>query len=231
MKYRHLFFDLDHTLWDFDTNAKHTLFELYEELHLAAIGIDDFELFYENYLLHNHRLWERYRNGHITQKDLRIKRMRMTLLDFKIANEPLAERLSKDFLLLLPTRKALFDGAIEILEYLTNKNYRLHLITNGFEEVQRSKILHSDIGKYFQEIITSESSNSLKPHQDIFHYALKSAGANVKESIMLGDDVEADIMGASNIGMDQVFINHNKITPHFTPTYMVHSLIELQSIF
>jgi len=231
MKYKHLFFDLDHTLWDFDTNAKLTLQELYETLDLQRKGVDDFEKFYQNYLHHNMKLWERYRNGFIKQAELRIKRMRLTLLDFKIGDEALAETMSKRFLEMLPTRKALFPHTVEVLEYLKNKNYQLHLITNGFEEVQHQKIVNSNIHHYFDKVITSEASNSLKPNKEIFDFALSTTKAHIKESIMLGDDLVADIMGASNVGMDQVFINHIGKQPDFTPTYTVKCLKELKEIF
>ncbi|HWN88908.1 MAG TPA: hypothetical protein VNM35_07590, partial [Chitinophagaceae bacterium] len=127
MKYRHLFFDLDHTLWDFEANARVTLLELYNTLQLEQRGIHDFDLFHKNYLTHNEKLWERYRNGFIKQEELRVKRMWLALLDFKIADELLAKQLSVQFLDLLPTRTILFPYAIEILEYLTNKKYQLHL--------------------------------------------------------------------------------------------------------
>lgn len=231
MKYRHMFFDLDHTLWDFDTNAKLTLQQLYDGLNLKSRGVDNFEQFYNNYLVHNAKLWIRYRNGHIQQRELRVKRMRLTLLDFKIADEDLAEILSKEFLNQLPQRNVLFPFAIEILEYLTQKKYVLHLITNGFEIVQHHKINNSKISHYFNKVITSEASNSLKPNKEIFAYALKETGANIEESIMLGDDLEADIMGAHKAGMDQVYINHIGAKPYFKPTYTVNNLKELMEIF
>ena len=157
--------------------------------------------------------------------------MRLSLLDFKIGDEALAEAMSSRFLEMLPTRNVLFPYAIEILQYLSNKNYRLHLITNGFEEVQHHKINNSRISHYFDKVITSEGSNSLKPNKEIFEFALAATKANLKESIMLGDDLEADIIGASNAGMDQVFINHVEAVPDFKPTYMVKSLKELEDIF
>lgn len=231
MKYKHLFFDLDHTIWDFDANAKLTLHELFHSLELEKKGVEDFEQFYRNYLHHNMKLWARYRNGFIKQSELRVKRMRLALLDFKIGDEVLAEKLSTMYLEMLPTRNVLFPYAIEILDYLSNKNYQLHLITNGFEEVQHHKINNSKINHYFGKVITSEGSNSLKPNKEIFDYALAATNANIKESIMLGDDLEADIMGAHKAGMDQVFINHVKAIPHFKPTYVVNCLKELEEIF
>lgn len=231
MRYKHLFFDLDHTLWDFDANAKNTLHDLHNTLELEKRGVHDFELFYQNYLEHNTKLWARYRKGFIKQAELRTKRMRLTLLDFKIGDESLAETMSKRFLEMLPTRNILFPYAIEILEYLSNKNYQMHLITNGFEDVQHHKINNSKINHYFDKVITSEGSNSLKPNKEIFEFALAATNASTKESIMLGDDLEADIIGAHNAGMDQVFINHVDAHPTFKPTYMVRSLKELEALF
>lgn len=229
--YRHLFFDLDHTLWDFEANARATLLELYHSMQLEERGVNDFDLFHKNYLAHNEKLWERYRNGYIKQEELRVKRMWLALLDFKIADENLAKDMSVQFLDLLPTRTILFPYSIEILEYLTNKNYELHLITNGFEKTQHSKLKYSGLGSFFKEVITSEGSNSLKPNKEIFDYAFEKTGADPKESIMLGDSIEVDIIGAMNAGIDQVFINHNNIAIDIKPTYVVTSLKELEKIF
>jgi putative hydrolase of the HAD superfamily len=231
MKYRHLFFDLDHTLWDFEENAKITLLELYTKLQLEQRGVNDFNLFHKNYLVHNEKLWERYRNGYIKQEELRVKRMRLALLDFKIADDGLAKDMSVEFLDLLPTRTILFPYANEILQYLANKNYQLHLITNGFEKTQRSKLKSSGLDKYFKEVITSEVSSSLKPNKEIFDYAFQKTGARPEESIMLGDSIEVDIIGAIQAGIDQVFINHLNISIDIKPTYVVNSLKELENIF
>ena len=235
MKYKHLFFDLDHTLWDFEANSRQTLEELYHLMQLESKGVKDFDLFHKNYLVHNDKLWERYRNGFIKVDELRWKRMWLTLLDFKIANESLAKEMGVFFLDLLPTRKILFPYTMEILDYLTGKNYRLHLITNGFEKTQHSKLMHSGLDKYFTEVITSEASNSLKPHKEIFDYALQKTGALHKESIMIGDTIEVDILGAVNAGIDQVHVNHLTKEPALVneklPTYTVYSLKELENIF
>ena len=231
MKYRHLFFDLDHTLWDFESNAKATLSELYQSLQLEKKGITNFGQFYKNYLAHNEKLWERYRNGFLKQEDLRIKRMRHSLLDFKIADEELAQAMSVKFLELLPTRTILFPFTKEMLQYLTDKGYAIHLITNGFEEVQYKKLKFSGIDVYFKEVITSESSGWLKPNKEIFEYAFHKANALPAESIMIGDTLDVDIRGAMNAGIDQVFVNHHGITTEMQPTYTINSLKELKSIF
>jgi putative hydrolase of the HAD superfamily len=157
--------------------------------------------------------------------------MWLTLLDFKIGDEPLARKMDVLVLEALPTRKILFPHALEVLGYLRNKGYVLHMITNGFEKTQHSKLQHAGLAGYFTEVITSEGSNSLKPHKEIFEYALQRAGANKKESIMLGDSVEVDIQGAMNAGIDQVYVNHLDQPPAIRPTYTVRSLKELESIF
>ena len=230
-KYENLFFDLDHTLWDFEANARLTLQTLYEELHLKSIGVYDFELFYKNYLAHNERLWERYRKGYIKQEELRVKRMWLALLDFKIANDELSQKMNVLFLDLLPTRTILFPYAKEILQYLADKNYKLHLITNGFEKIQHSKLKYSGLDPFFKEVITSEGSNSIKPNKEIFEYAFRKTGANPATSIMIGDTLDVDILGAINAGIDQVFVNHIGITSDIKPTYTVASLKELEEIF
>lgn len=236
MKYKHLFFDLDHTIWDFEANSRQTLAELYESSQLKERGVDDFDLFHRQYLVHNDKLWDRYRNGYIKVDELRWKRMWLSLLDFKIADEPLARKMGVDFLELLPTRKLLFPYTIELLDYLAGKDYQLHLITNGFEKTQHSKLQNSGLDQYFKKVITSEGSNSLKPHKEIFDYALRQTGAKTGNSIMIGDTIDVDVLGAFNAGMDQVHVNHLtkekvEIKPGLLPTYTVFSLKELENIF
>jgi putative hydrolase of the HAD superfamily len=229
--YKHLFFDLDHTLWDFDTNAKETLTELYTYFDLEAKGVHPFTEFYKHYLHHNKILWDRYHKGFISSDELKWKRMWRTLLEFNIGSEQLARDMSAKFLEILPTKKLLFPHTIEILDYLTAKGYQLHLITNGFEKTQWSKINNSGLSHYFTHMITSETSNSLKPKKEIFEYALNKTGASLPESIMLGDNLDADIQGAINAGMDCVFVNYLKASTEVKPTYIIHHLKELEQIF
>jgi putative hydrolase of the HAD superfamily len=230
-KYKHLFFDLDHTLWDFDANARATLEQLHIDLRLPDRGISDFDKFYTNYIGHNEILWERYRKGEIRQDELRLKRMWLTLLDFRIADEDLSRQLSELFMQLLPTRTILFPDTIEVLQSLTAKSYQLHLITNGFEHTQHSKLVSSGLDPFFGEVITSEGSNSLKPQRAIFDYAMERAGASVQESIMIGDNLDVDIAGAMAVGMDQVHVNFTGTKQHLIPTYTVTTLRELDDIF
>jgi putative hydrolase of the HAD superfamily len=154
----------------------------------------------------------------------------LSLLDFKVANEKLAKEISNAYLEILPDKTHLFPYTIEILDYLKNKDYRMHLITNGFESVQFKKINNSGLAAYFIEVITSEASNSLKPHKDIFEYALKNANASVSESIMIGDNESADIQGGINIGMDTIFVNHIQAIPTVPATYTITHLKELENI-
>lgn len=229
--YKHLFFDLDHTLWDFDTNARDTLQEVYAAFELHSIVPATFDEFYERYIFHNELLWDRYQKGFISADELKWKRMWRTLLDFKIGDEILSKNLSARFLEILPTKKEVFPYTMEILHYLTSKEYKIHLITNGFEKTQWSKIRNSGLDKFITHVITSEASNSLKPKKEIFEFALQKADAKLQESIMIGDNLEADIQGAMNAGMDTVFVNHINATTTINPTYTVTHLNQLEKIF
>jgi putative hydrolase of the HAD superfamily len=231
MPYKDLFFDLDHTIWDFELNSKETLWDLHQKYALEAKGINNFDEFYNIYSLHNHRLWDRYSKGFIKQEELRWKRMYLSLLDYKIADEALSKEISIDYLTILPNKKNLFPYTIEILEYLKNKDYAMHLITNGFESVQFKKIKNSNLADYFTEVITSEASNSLKPNKEIFEYALKVTNAQLETSIMIGDNESADIQGAINAGMDSIFVNHLQIEPTVPATHTITHLKELENIF
>lgn len=230
MTYQHLFFDLDHTLWDFETNSKETLRELFLTHRLHETVTDDFDFFFEKYSFHNKRLWHRYNHGFIRQDELRWKRMWHALLEFKIGDETMAKKLSGEFLEILPSKKALFPHTQEILTYLTTKNYKLHLITNGFEQIQWRKLDNAQIGHYFSTVITSESACCLKPNKGIFDFAIGKAACCYQESIMLGDNLDADIVGAMNAGMDTIFVNHINEETTLQPTHIIYHLKELEDI-
>jgi putative hydrolase of the HAD superfamily len=231
MPYKDLFFDLDHTIWDFELNSKETLWDLHIKYNLEAKGINNFDVFYSQYSVHNHKLWDRYTKGFIKQEELRWKRIYLSLLDYKIADEALSKEMSIDYLTILPTKKNLFPYTIEILEYLKSKNYKMHLITNGFESVQFKKIKNSNLADYFTEVITSEASNSLKPNKEIFEYALRVSNAQLETSIMIGDNESADIQGAINASMDSIFVNHLQVAPTIPATHTITHLKELENIF
>lgn len=230
MAYKHLFFDLDHTLWDFETNSKETLQELFFKHNLHQTVTPDFDEFYAHYSIHNKRLWDRYHHGFIKQEELKWKRMWHTLLEYKIADESLARQLSAEYLEKLPFKNKLFPYTIEILEYLKKKGYILHMITNGFEQVQWRKLENAGIASYFVEVITSELACCLKPQKEIFDFAINKAGCCYQESLMLGDNLDADIQGAINAGMDTVFVNHINEPTTLQPTYTIRHLKELEEI-
>lgn len=231
MKYKHVFFDLDHTLWDFETNSKETLYDLYHELELASMGVAAFDHFHHTYHYHNNIFWDRFRKGYITREELRWKRMWRTLLDYKLANETLARQLSERYLEILPTKKNLFHDTIEVLDYLKLKKYPMHLITNGFEKTQLAKLANSGIRDYFTHIITSEAAGIMKPHLAIFEYALGTSGAEAATSIMIGDTLDADIEGGNRAGMDTVYFNPAEpVKGNILPTYVIQNLAELKTI-
>ncbi len=228
--YKHLFFDLDHTLWDFDKNSEKALRQLYHEFELSGRGIEDFDALFRSYNVHNDKLWDRYRNGFIKRDELRWKRMWLMLLDFKVADTALANEISTAYLEILPMQTLLVPHAKEVLEHCKGR-YEMHLITNGFETTQRLKLQYSGIARYFNQLITSEKSNSMKPHGDIFTYALKASDATVENSIMIGDAIDIDILGAINAGWDTVYYNPAGVQHTRKPTYEISHLEELLRIF
>lgn len=228
-RYKHIFFDLDHTLWDFNRNSAATLSRIYKEYNLVDLGITDEKDFFDRYTKHSDMLWARFRTGTINREALRWKRFWLTLLDYKIGDSALAHELSTAYLEILPTQTLLTPYSKEILDYC-QEDYTMHLITNGFDTTQKMKLHFSGIAQYFSEIITSEKSNSMKPKPGIFEFALETTGATIEESIMIGDAIDVDILGASNAGWDQVYYNPEKIKHDRKPTYEVHCMSELKSI-
>ncbi len=227
--YRHIFFDLDNTLWDFKANSIETFRDIFSKYHLSEKGILSFDDFLEVYYKHNHILWELYRKGQILKEVLNIRRFALALQDFGIDDNLLSSSIAEDYVSLSPTKTNLFPNTIAVLDYLSKK-YTLHIITNGFEEVQYRKLNYSGLTMFFSEIITSEDAGAKKPELSIFKYALKRSGAIVEESLMIGDDEEIDIIGAEEAGMDQVLVDYNNIYPDFKATYRIKSLEELYNI-
>jgi putative hydrolase of the HAD superfamily len=206
IKYRHIFFDLDHTIWDFDKNAEETLRELYGIYELKELGLHSADLFIETYTRNNHQLWAEYHVGKITKAALREERFKKTFLDLGLHPDVIPVGFEDDYVKLCPTKTNLFPNAHETLQYLQSK-YTLHLISNGFSESQDIKISRTNIGGYFQHIIISETIGVNKPDKAIFEHALKLAGTTKEESLMIGDSLEADVRGALNFGMDAIYFN------------------------
>ncbi len=228
-QYKHIFFDLDRTLWDFEQNSHNVLQEIYLNHHLQNKGIPSFEVFYNTYHKINHDLWDLYRIGKITKDFLNLERFYASLKAFDINEKDTAKAMGLDYVTLSPYKKVLFPGTHELLTALQVK-YKLHLITNGFAEVQTTKIKESDLEKYFEKIIISETTPWKKPSPEIFKYSLNKTNATVEESIMIGDDINADIKGAASIGMDQIWTNFTKSKSDFKPTHTVTKLIEILNI-
>ncbi len=229
-KYKVLFFDLDHTLWDFETNSIATLRHVYHECELANHGIEDFDDFNVVYHEINDKLWDKFRKGLMSREDLRWKRMWQTLLHYKMNREDIAKVMAERYLEILAEQQAVFPFTHEVLQYCKDKNYELHLITNGFEATQKMKLKNADLQKYFDQMITSEMAMSMKPKKEIFHFALQATNARVEESLMIGDALDVDILGAQHVGMDSVYFNPHKNPHHEQPTYEITCLSELTSI-
>jgi len=201
-KYQTLFFDLDNTLWDFDKNSRKALFTAYTIWKIGDSGTD-FSAFYESYATNNERMWERYRNKEITKQELIRKRFERTFSDCNVTHlDPLD--FNDTYLSDMPEHTILTEGARDLLDYLRSKNYSLHIITNGFKEVQLRKLQKSRLLEYFGKIIISETVKAPKPDVEIFEYALKSTNSKKRNSLMVGDSWEVDILGAMKAGMDQV---------------------------
>jgi putative hydrolase of the HAD superfamily len=228
-KYKHLFFDLDHTLWDFDTNSQVVLHRLYDELKLQEYGIPSYEAFHKIYLSVNSQYWAKFHHGLLTKDQLRIGRFVETLRRFRIDDIPLATTLSTHYTDRSPFQTALFPGAIETLEYLAGK-YEMHIITNGFEEIQGIKLKQSQLEPHFKHIFISEKVGYQKPQKEIFLHAMEITGASVDESLMIGDNMQTDIAGARSVDMDQVFFNPTGQKTRENATYEITELKQLRNI-
>ena len=226
--YKHLFFDLDRTLWDFETNALDTFKDIYEKFKLNRF-IAAFDEFVSVYHSHNNRLWEQYRNGELPKATLSQQRFEFTLRDFGVDDKAFAGQIAQDYLTISPTKTVLFPYAIEVLESLKQIR-QLHIITNGFIEVQKVKLQRSRLNPYFTQVITSEDAGAMKPNRRIFDFAVEKTNALRSESLMIGDDYTADIIGAKEAGIDQVFFNPQRKKTEQKATYEIQSLKELLSI-
>ncbi|HZX59123.1 MAG TPA: YjjG family noncanonical pyrimidine nucleotidase [Mucilaginibacter sp.] len=219
---KHLFFDLDHTIWDFDKNAEEALHELYVIYGLKELGLHSADIFIETYTRHNHRLWAEYHTRKITKAELREARFKKTFLDLGLQPDVIPAGFEDAYVKLCPTKTNLFPDAHETLRYLQGK-YVLHLISNGFQESTALKISGTNIGGYFENVIISEVVGVNKPDKAIFEHALSLAGAIKNESLMIGDSLEADVYGALNFGMDAIYFNPNGLDkPEDVPVQISH---------
>jgi putative hydrolase of the HAD superfamily len=222
-----IFFDLDHTIWDFETNSLQAITELYAEFNLDELGVG-VEDYFPVYLRCNEHCWDMYRKNQMNKDLLRHQRFYLSFKEFGKLDRPLAKKVSKRYIEMSPLKTCLMPGSLEILDYLQPK-YPLHIITNGFEEVQFLKMKNSGIEKYFTHVITSEKVGRRKPEPRIFEYALKKINCLPQHALMIGDDLNTDVKGAINSGIPAIWYNHHQKeaeTQHFA---MIHHLEELKN--
>lgn len=226
---KHIFFDLDHTLWDFEANSRETLFEIFIDYQLDKYGVTSQEDFADTYREVNSHFWAEYREGRLGRSELRKKRFVTTFERFEVFDEGLAFEIGEWYLERCPQKSALLPHARETLEYLSEK-YDIHILSNGFDTSQRMKMKSSGIIEFFKHVITSDLAGISKPHIQIFEYARGMAGASREESAMIGDNLDIDIRGAAVAGFKQVYYNPEKIEHDFNPTAEVQSLDQLREI-
>ena len=229
MGINHIFFDLDRTLWDFETNSHEELVNLYHVHKLHQRGISLQNEFIKVYKKINHQCWEDYRKNLITKEKLRSERFMKTLLHFGIDDKKLANELGDDYVHNSPNRTILIDGAIDLLEALKD-HFHMHIITNGFEEVQWVKLRNSKLLPYFKEVITSEAVGVKKPDPKIFQFAVEKANTTVVESVMIGDDLKTDIIGAIQVGMKCIYYNPHGNVNKYPVWREVKSLLKIKEI-
>ena len=229
MKYKHLFFDLDRTLWDYDANASKALSEIYRAYELDK-SFSSAEEFLERYNHHNDILWDDYRNGNILKEELRTKRFELTLLEKGIQDRELCTEIGDRYMYITPRLNILAPNTIDTLEYLLQKGYSMYILTNGFLSTQQQKMAHSKLDKYFKRIFSSEELGINKPRKEIFHWAVSSIHANKKECVMIGDDVEVDIMGAMKYGIDTIWFNPSNLHSEKKSTYIIQDMSDLKEI-
>ncbi|MGM0612296.1 MAG: YjjG family noncanonical pyrimidine nucleotidase [Bacteroidota bacterium] len=228
-EYKYLFIDLDGTLWDFAENAKATLHEIFEFHNVKNSGVKSFNTFLSIYQSINTELWALFREGKVSKDFLSVERFRKTLAQLS-QDENKANQMAQQYLLWSSEKTQLYPGVIETLEYL-QKKYSLHILTNGFNEVQYKKIENSGLSPYFHTIITSDDAGAKKPEIEFFDYAFRHTHANPKQTLMIGDNEEVDIAGALKANIDQVFVNLDKHqVPGLTPTFEIQNFSELKAI-
>lgn len=231
MKMQHIFFDLDNTLWDHRQNAKLTLKEIFDREEVAQTCQINFEDFHREYFTVNERLWAQIRDGEITKEFLRHHRFYDTLLFFGIDNIALAQKIESQFLDEILNHNELVEGAFEILEYLSERGYKLHILSNGFREVTFRKCEYSGIKNYFQTITSADEIDIRKPNAAVFTYALKKAQAEISDSVMIGDDWIADVEGGKAFGMKVIFLDVFNDQYEAEGVTVIKKLSELKQFF
>jgi putative hydrolase of the HAD superfamily len=225
--YTHIFFDLDRTLWDFNKNSSDTLFEIIDHFSLSE-QVKDAEAFIVSFHHINEQLWDDYRKGKIKKYNLRLERFRRLLARYEIEDIEVAEKMSSYYLNHCPLKGALIKNSKEILRYLAPK-YKLYILSNGFYDVQMTKMINSGISRYFKKLFTSDRIGYSKPKAGIFEYAIRSENVKKEETLVIGDDITNDILGAKNVHIDQVLYNPQKLQIDVIPTYEIDDLLQLKN--
>lgn len=227
--YQHIFFDLDHTLWDYDRNVTESLSELYYHYDLLGLGIPTFQNFFESFHHINYQLWDDYNLGTIDKVNLRKTRFPRIFTHAGGVAEAIPAEFEEDFMHRTSSKSHVFPYTFEILTYLQEK-YQLHIITNGFDESQAKKINSAKLATYFDLVVTSETTGHKKPDARIFHHTVEKLGTRHEHCLMVGDNPNSDILGAINAGIDQVYFNPEGKQIDLKPTYTIAHLKELEGL-
>lgn len=221
-----IFFDLDRTLWDFETNSQTVLETLYREYNINKY-FPNFLLFFKKYKEVNEAMWQQYYKKEITKDDVRLLRFYHTIGEEK---EMCAE-MSQSYINISVYQTAVFPDAHEVLSTLKERGYHLHIITNGFTEVQHRKLRNCKLDSFFDTVTTSEDAHHHKPDIRAFQFAIKQANTNIANSAMVGDDLVTDIQGAKDTGMYTIYFNPNRINIAHTADIEIGELKSLLKIF
>lgn len=227
---KHIFFDLDHTLWDFEKNSREAMLHLFLEYGFDTAFNTDFNTFIAVYEKINHELWRQYALKQVSKEELRYQRFHQAFLHFGYDRVEIAKAWADEYLAISPYKTHLIDGSLEILNYLKAKNYELHIITNGFREVQHIKLSESGLKDFFRHIIISEDHGVNKPDIKIFELAQTLSGAGQPECIMIGDNYEADILGALNARWKAVYLSVSPQHNEQTGFYQISALKQLKEL-
>ncbi len=228
-KYTHLFFDLDHTLWDFDKNTSEAIKEIYKLFNLSSWSLFNFHDFMKKFDEVNGLLWDKFNHGQIDKHELRDNRFKIILSKLGLSEREMPNGIAEKYLELAPVKQHVIPFTHEILAYLKPK-YKLHIISNGFDDIQHIKLKSSNIYQYFEKIVTSDSSGHRKPQKGIFEFAMSEAGARRENAIMIGDNLDTDIVGAQNATMDHIFFNPGKVKHRYKVTFEINSLKQIMNI-
>lgn len=227
--YQHIFFDLDHTLWDYDRNVTESLSELYQIFDIQNHGIASFDQFFEAFHQVNFQLWDWYNIGKINKENLRKERFPRIFAFAGVENWVIPDHFEEEFMSRTSSKSHIFPYAKEILTYLKQK-YKLHVITNGFDESQAKKMRSAGLSEFFDLVVTSETTGHKKPDPRIFYYTMDQLQTFSEHCLMVGDNPSSDILGAQRAQIDQVFFNPEGKKIDLNPTYTIAHLRQLEDL-